>query len=100
MVSLSVPLPKSVEVSDIKAPQTPVELEAGAQPETDGTPDADLVETAPRSPAGDSAAGADQPAEFDTTAVNKPTAGTEASALEGGDSATAVQSPDVQDTVR
>ncbi|CUH81771.1 Immunoglobulin A1 protease autotransporter precursor [Tritonibacter multivorans] len=100
MVSLSVPLPKSVEVSDIKAPQTPVELEAGAQPETDGTPDADLVETAPRSPAGDSAAGADQPAEFDTTAVNKPAAGTEASALEGGDSATAVQSPDLQDTVQ
>ena len=98
MVSLSVPLPKSVEFRDIRAPQTPVEIEAGQAPETSGTRDADVVETAPDSPATDDTAAADQPAAFDTSPVSKPAAGTETPALDSGDATAAVQSPNVEDT--
>lgn len=98
MVSLSAPLPKSVEVSDVKAPQTPLEADAGQAPEATDARDADVVETAPSSPVEDTAAAADQPADFDTTPVNKPAPETETSALSESDVTAAVRSPDLQDT--
>jgi hypothetical protein len=99
MVSLSAPLPKAVDVSDVEALQTPVQENEGPAPETSGARDADVVEAAPRTPADDTATGADLPANLDTKSANKPEPETQTPALSESGLAVALNSPNLGDTL-